>query len=354
MNTGTVKAFVYLVIFGIITSLLTYVLAVTIKNGSVGSTISYQAQFSDSTGLLVGDDVRISGVRVGQVTGVKLVTDPRDKTHRVSQVKFGLDKTIPLHRSVKAVLRYRNLVGQRYLDLQETPGSDAVYRKNQIIGLDHTQDALDLTTLFDGFRPLFTALSPADTNKVAYEVIRTLQGEGGTINSLLASTASLSSSIAQQDAAIGSLVSNLTSVLTTVDDRSGQLQDLIIQLQQLVTGLAGDRGAIAASLGNVNLLTVSTTRLLQSIRPSLPTDLAQLSAVTNTLATTSITVNGHRVNQLDEFLQRFPSKLNSIVRTATYGSWFNFYLCDSDVKLGINADVRLHNTNSAICGTGNG
>lgn len=354
MKPNTMRAAVYLVIFGLITTFLTYVLAVTIENGSVGSTTAYKAQFTDATGVLSGDDVRIAGVRVGQISSVKLVPDPRDRTHRVAQVSFGLAKTIPLHRSVKAVLRYRNLVGQRYLDLQETPGGDATYAKNEIIGLDHTQDALDLTTLFDGFRPLFTALTPNDQNKVAYEVIRTLQGEGGTIDALLGSTASLSTTIASQDAAIGSLISNLTSVLTTVDDRSGQLRDLIDQLQQLVTGLAGDKDAIASSLTNVNQLTVSTTKLLQAIRPALPTDLSQLSAVANTLATTTTTVNGQKVNQLDEFLQRFPNKLNSIIRTATYGSWFNFYLCDSDIKVGVNADVFVHSTNSSVCGTGNG
>lgn len=311
-----------------------------------------QAVFTDATGVLAGDDVRVAGVRVGQIKGVKV-----DKDKATGQtdalVSFGLDKSIPLHASAHATLRYRNLVGQRYLEIEEAPGSDRVLPKNSVLPLAQTTPALDLTVLFDGFKPLFTALSPDDVNKVSYEVIRTLQGEGGTIDSLLGSTASLSTSIAQQDAAIGSLISNLTSVLGTVDERDGQLTNLIDQLQRLTTGLAGDRDAIASSLGNVNALAVSTSTLIANIRPELPTDLAQLSAVTRTLATTSVTVNGKRQNQLDEFLRRFPTKLNTITRTATYGSFFNFYLCDANVDLGLPFNAQLHSTNTAVCGSGN-
>lgn len=352
MTGKTLRASIYLAIFAVITLLLTYVLAVTIENGSVGNTVAYQAQFTDATGLLPGDDVRIAGVRVGQVQGVSVRADPRDASHRIALVRFNLARTIPLHRSVQAVLRYRNLVGQRYLDLQESPGSDAVFPRGATIPLAQTKPALDLTVLFDGFKPLFSALTPNDVNKVAYEVIRTLQGEGGTIDALLTSTASLSNSVADQDAAIGSLITNLSGVLGTVDDRDNQLKNLIDNLQALVTGLAGDRDAIAASLSHVNDLTTSTTRLLAAIRPELPTDLQQLSGLANTLGTTTTAVNGQQVNQLDEFLRRFPTKINAITRTATYGSWFNFYLCDADINLGGGANVKLHSTNTAICGAG--
>lgn len=362
MNGATLRSAIYLAIFAVVTLFLTFVLAVTITNGSVGSTVSYRAQISDTTGLLSGDDVRIAGVRVGQVGSIRLTRNcPRSATDPTtvpacSMVTFGLDKSIPLHVSARILVHYRNLVGQRYLDIVESPGTDAVVAKNGLVYLDHTAPALDLTTLFDGFRPLFAALDPEDVNRVAYEVVASLQGEGGTIDSLLANTASLSTAIASQDAAIGSLISNLTGVLATVDQRDGELTTLIDQLQRLVTGLAGDRDAIAASLSNVNALAVSTTTLLASIRPELPTDLSQLSGLTNTLATTSVSVNGTTQNQLDEFLNRFPSKLTIITRTATYGSFFNFYLCHADIALGQVAgqalNASLQSTNSTICGTG--
>jgi phospholipid/cholesterol/gamma-HCH transport system substrate-binding protein len=355
-NAATYRATAYLSVFAVVTVFLTYVLAVTITNGSVGSTITYRAQFTDATGLLPGDDVRIAGVRVGQVHSVHIAHNCKaDGTTYPScaQVSFGLQKAFPLHTSAHAALRYRNLVGQRYLEILDAPGADATAVKNYLLPISQTTPALDLTTLFDGFRPLFAALDPQQVNQLAYEVVRTLQGEGGTLDTLLASTATLSTTVASQDAAIGSLIANLTGVLGTVDQRRTELTDLVDQLQRLVTGLAGDRDVIASSLSNVDKLATSATQLIEAIRPSLPTDLEQLSAVTNTLATSTSTLYGPRQNQLDAFLQHIPAKLNTLTRTASYGSFFNFYLCTADLTLaGLPTAIQFQSTNTNACVAG--
>lgn len=333
----TIRSLVKLCIFMVITALLTFVLGVTIANGGIGSgATTYRADFTDVTSLLPGDDVRIAGVRVGQVTGIKLVD--RD----VAQVTFVVQKGVHLLASTQADVRFKNLVGQRYIELVDAPGSDTPLPPNGLIPLSQTQPAVDLTLLFNGFKPLFQALTPQDVNAFAYEVVQTLQGEGGTVDQLISNTASLTNTLADRDAVIGAVIDNLNAVLATVDQRDQGLSELIIQLQRLVTGLAGDRTAIADSLGNINSLAVSTTQLLQDIRPPLPLDLTSLSGIGNTLATTVLTQAGPNV--LDNFLHYFPAKLNSIIRTATYGSWFNFYLCDADFFAnGRYSPLRLHN-----------
>ena len=363
MRGNTFRSALYLAIFAVITVALTYVLAVTITNGSVGSTQTYRAAFTDTTGLLAGDDVRVAGVRAGQIKSVKLVlptskdaadcrpAKPTTTSYPTtcSLVTFGLDKSIPLAADAVAALKYRNLVGQRYVDIEETPGAVHVLAKNALLPIDQTQPALDLTVLFDGFKPLFQGLDPEATNKISYEIVAALQGEGGTLESLLADTGQLSTTIAAQDAAIGSLITNLSGVLGTVDQRDDELTNLISQLQRLTTGLAGDRDAIASSLSNVNLLATSTTQLLSSIRPYLPTDLNELSGVANTLATTMVTgADGKKQNQLDQFLNNFPSKITTITRTATYGGYFNFYLCQANVTLG-SSTVHVTNNNAKAC-----
>jgi phospholipid/cholesterol/gamma-HCH transport system substrate-binding protein len=210
----------------------------------------------------------------------------------------------------------------------EAPGNGQALRPGGWLPMAQTRPALDLTALFNGFRPLFQGLDPTATNRFAYEIVRTLQGEGGTFDQLLANTSSLTNTIANQDAAVGALIDNLNVVLATVDARSQGLGELIDQLQRLVTGLASNRQTIAAALGNVNLLTVKTASLLQGIRPPLPADLGSLSGLAHTLATTRYP---DRRVILAEFLRWMPWKLNTIIRTATYGSFFNFWLCNADV-----------------------
>ncbi|MFL6140047.1 MAG: MCE family protein [Frankiaceae bacterium] len=333
---------VKLAVFAVVTIAATGLLAMTIGNISFAPTHHYQAELTDATGVLPGDDVRIAGVRVGQIDKVTLVHD------RYAMVRFSVDTDYRLSRSTIAQLRYRNLVGQRYLVLVDAAGSGAVLPPGATIGLDRTRPALDLTTLFNGFKPLFAALSPAETNKLSMEIIRTLQGEGGTVDSLLATTASLTGAIADRDAVVGRVVGNLNAVLATVDQRDQQLSDLVFQLQRLVSGLAADRGTIADAIDGIGDLTDSTSGLLADVRPSLKPDIGRLGRVAGTLASTR---NAQGQNVLDEYLHRIPKKLNTILRTATYGSWFNFYLCDFEVEAQGKVIAHSH-TDVPSCGGG--
>ena len=322
LNRGTIRHFVYLVIFAVITTVVTGILALTISNSGIGGSYrTYRANFTDVTDLLDGNDVRIAGVRVGQVQSIQLMHD------RYAQVTFTVQSNIPIYKSATATIRFLNLVGERYLEVSEGAGGGQLLHNNGLIPLSRTSPALNLTTLFNGFKPLFQALNPQDVNTLAADVVATLQGESGGLDHLMANTASLTTSIANRDAVIGQVIDNLNAVLDTVVRHDRGLNGLIVQLQRLVSGLAADRGTIAGSLGNINGLAVSTTRLLQAIRPNLPADLSGLNSLATALADTR---NPDGRNTLDETLQELPDKINAIIRTATYGSFFNFYLCDAD------------------------
>ena len=159
--------------------------------------------------------------------------------------------------------------GERYLALTQGVGDSAALEDGATIGLERTQSALDLTVLFNGFKPLFAALSPKDVNEFSAEIIAVLQGEGGNINSLLAKTASLTSTLADRDAVIGRTIGNLNAVLATVDEHDAALKSLIDQARRFVSGLAADRATIGAS-ANINSVTAETADLLKVTRPGDP------------------------------------------------------------------------------------
>ena len=99
--------------------------------------------------------------------------------------------------------------------------------------MERTSPALDLTVLFNGFKPLFSALTPADVNQLSMQLIQVFQGEGGTIENLLDSTASVTNTLAARDDLVSDLIANLNTTLETVGDRDEQLSDLIIQFRTL-------------------------------------------------------------------------------------------------------------------------
>ncbi len=343
MRGSTLASLVKLSIFTVVTLIVTALLGFTISNVQFRSTHTYRAMFTDATSLLSGDDVRIAGVPVGQVTHVEIAD------RKYAKVTFTVSDGVRLTDGVRAHLRFRNLVGQRYLELEPGTGSGTPLRPGSLIPLSHTTPALDLTALFNGFRPLFQALTPDQVNKLSYEIVQTLQGTGPTVTDLVAHTASLTTAIADRDKVIGQVIDNLTTAVGTVDKNADGLDQLIVQLQRLVSGLAGDRQAIADSLSAISRSAGDTASLLEGIRPALPTDLSKLSEISKTLATTK---NDDGQNTLDEFLGRFPAKLNTIIRTATYGSWFNFYLCDMEGTFTQNGQTvstpNVHN-NVPVC-----
>ncbi len=317
----TTASLVKLIAFAVVTLLAFGVLVATIANVQLGEKSHYTAIFTDATGLQKGDDVRIAGVRVGKVTGIDVVSHAGR-----AEAKVGLEvlRSAALTQGTDAVIHYRNLIGQRFVALTQGTGAAAVLRSGATIPDSRTQPALDLDALFNGFKPLFSALSPKDVNELSGEIIQVLQGEGGSIDQLLAHTASLTSTLADRDAVIGRTITNLDTVLGTVQQRDGQLGDLVDQLSRFVSGLAQDRKVIGSSLTNINALADQTADLLVTARPPLKADIGQLhdlAALLNKPANTKV---------FKQFAQNLPVKLSTITRTATYGSFFNFYLCHFD------------------------
>ncbi|NEA34025.1 MCE family protein [Streptomyces sp. SID13031] len=329
---------VRLAIFVVVTTVATALLAITIGNISFNATTKYRAVFTDVVGLNKGDDIRIAGVRVGQVDKIAVYQD------KLAMITFSVDSDQVLDTSTRATMRYRNLVGNRYVALTEGVGGGSKMKANGIIDKDRTAPALDLSVLFNGFKPLFTALTPKDVNQFAFEVIKVLQGEGGTIESLLARTASLTTTLADSDQVIGDLITNLTSTLQIVSQRQQNFSQLLVNLQQFITGLSQDINPILGSLGSINSLNTKTAGLLQQTRVPLKADLDRLRQVSTTLDDTqAIWV---------KTLQNMPGKLETLTRTASYGSWFNFYLCgfDGNVTLPLGTRIPIsHDVNSARC-----
>jgi len=337
LDGKTTVDLVKLSVFMVITTIFTTLLVVTIGNFSFGSMQSYKAEFADATGLVKGDDIRIAGVKVGTVEDIEIENRTR------ALVTFKVDKDAKLTEATHAAIRYRNLVGQRYIALNQEVGNPATLQAGETIPVSRTQPALDLTVLFNGFKPLFEALSPADLNQLSFEIIQVFQGEGGSLESLLGHTASVTSTLAARDQIIGQLVDNLNDVLVHLGNRDDQLSDLIVSFRDLVGGLSKDRKPILNSLNSISELAVQTAGLVAGIRPAFVSDLKQLRRVAGTLDANKA--------EIDRALQVLPIKLTKVGRTAIYGSWFNFYLCQFQgrVIVGDQTIPVSYDTNSSRC-----
>ena len=305
-------------VFAVIGVLLTVIVYNTVARPLGGDSRTYQAAFTDASGLQGGDDVRIAGVRVGKVDAVTIDQDR-------AIVKFRVLRAHRVTTQTDLAVRYADLLGARYLELLD-PGDGAPPQPtDRVIATSRTTPALDLTQLFNGFKPLFDALSPAEVNTFTQELVAVLQGEGGTVTSLLSHLADLTTNLADRDQVLDRVVVNLNDVVGTVATHNADLANTINRFRELAGALAHDRTQIGDALGGADALAASLSGLLEQAQPTLHHDLARLMQVTATLA------NNH--DKLDTVVQRLPLVATAVMRSGDYGSWINVYVCNLSIDV---------------------
>ncbi|HKI42934.1 MAG TPA: MCE family protein [Mycobacterium sp.] len=279
----------------------------------------YKAVFSNVSGLEGGNFVRIAGVEVGKVKKISI----KDDTTVV--VEFTADPSVVLTEGNRAVIRWANLIGRRYLALVEGAGGVKRLNAGDTIPLERTQPALDLDTLIGGFHPLFRALDPDQVNALTGQLIEALQGQGVTIGSFLAHTAALTNTIADRDELIGQVITNLNTVLGSLSEHSGQFGKAVDSLSELVKGLAARKSDISNGVAYANAAAGTVADLLVQARPPLQNTVHQADRAA------TIMVADH--DYLDNLLNTLPDKYQVLERQGIYGSFFSFYLCDLVLKV---------------------
>ncbi len=280
---------------------------------------TYQAVFTDASRLESGNDVRIAGVPVGSVKGVELNDD------NSVNVTFDVNERYQLYTSTRALIRYENLVGDRYMEITSGPGELRKLPDGGTIGLQNTDPALDLDSLLGGLRPVLKGLDGDKLNEVTNAVIQALQGQGGALSQLLANTGSFTQRVADRYQVISDAIVHLNAVLGTVDEKSAEFDESVDQLQRLITGLAEGRDPIAEALPPLAAAENDLTEMLQNSRRPLQGVLENLRPLA-----TELDDRKEEVNRVIEPLAENYLRLQSL---GAYGAYFNIFYCAIRMKI---------------------
>lgn len=312
------------------TATLVRVLAFTVFAGlctlAVGMTfvnphprgIGYAGLFTDSSGLEVGSDVRMAGITVGQVTDVEVRPDNQ------VLIGFQLREDVVPRRDSRLRIRYKNLIGDRYLEVGPGIHDARPLPPGGVLPAGQTRPALSLDELFNGFAPLFEGLRPDQINQLSGSIIATFQGEGGSVDRLLDQVGSLTGTLADRDRVLTNLIDNLNGVLGTLDEHGEQLDETVSRLTTLVDGLAADRARIGRSVSGINDLAGSLARLLRETRPGLRDTVHHLGRVADQVNRDSA--------EVDELLRKVPGYHQVLGRLGAYSSAFQFFLCGAQLR----------------------
>jgi phospholipid/cholesterol/gamma-HCH transport system substrate-binding protein len=216
-------------------------LVVTIGNISFEPRTTYAADFTDVQGLLVNDDVKISGVTVGKVQGIEHLPGG------LARVRFAVREDVTIPEDSTLTIRWRNVLGLRFLYVE--PGGDG-----QPVAADHTfpteqtRSPADLGSLLQRMAPFIQALDPELQNQVLQAFSEALVGREDEVRSLIAQGAELTQTIAARDAEIESLLTNSATVLDAYARRAEQLQGLLESFAEVSDTLSGRNDELEAAI----------------------------------------------------------------------------------------------------------
>ena len=306
-------------VFMVVMLMLTAALFAIFGQYRGGDPNGYTAVFDDVSSLKAGDSVRVAGVRVGTIDSVELQPD------NTVLVGFGAERDIVLTSGTKAAVRYLNLVGDRYLELLDSPGQARIQPPGSVIPADRTEAALDLDLLLGGLKPVVQGLNPQAVNALTNSLIQILQGQEGNVESLFSRTSAFTGALADNSATVQQLIDNLNAVLGTISADGDKFSAAVDRLENLVTGLAADRDPIGTAITALDNGSASLTDLLVAARAPLAGTVGELARLAPLLEQDKET--------LDLALQKAPKNYRKLVRLGSYGSWINQYLCGMSVRV---------------------
>ncbi|ORB86141.1 mammalian cell entry protein [Mycobacterium kansasii] len=318
MRENLPAAIVRLTVFMVVCTLGLVAMLAIFADLRFGDEKPYRAHFSNVSGLESGNFVRIAGVEVGQVQHISIQDDG------TAIVEFGADSSVVLTVGTTAVIRYQNLIGGRYLALEEGTGGRRL-QPGDTIPLVQTSPALDLDALIGGFRPLFHALDPDQINALSTELIKAFQGEGATISSFLARTAALTNMLADRGQLIGQVIVNLNAVLGSLGDQSTQFTTAVDSLSRLLATLSDNKQVIGTGIAYADAAAGSIADLLAQGRAPLANILHQSERIADLIQADH--------DYFDNLLNTLPDAYQMLNRQGLYGDFFSFYMCDLLLKL---------------------
>jgi phospholipid/cholesterol/gamma-HCH transport system substrate-binding protein len=305
-------------VFLVVCAFFTFAMFAVFANLRFSAEKAYRAVFSNVTGLEEGQFVRIAGVEVGKVdhisVGATAVT-----------VQFTADDSVVLTDGSRAVIRYDDLIGGRYLSLEEGAGGTHALRPGDTIPLQNTSPALDLDALIGGFRPLFRALDPDQVNALSGQLISAFEGQGATVSSFFQNTAALTNTLADRNQLIGDVIANLKIVTGSLADQNSQFAKAVESLSALMKTLSDRKTDISNSIAYTDAASASIADLLSAARPPLQNVVHETDRVAGAVVADK--------DYMNSLLKTLPEKYQMLSRFGLYGDFFNFYLCDAVLKV---------------------
>ncbi len=254
---------------------------VVLRSG--GGTRTVRAELVRAVGLYEGSDVRILGVKVGEVTGV---TPQGDRV--VVELEYDDEYKVPA--DAKAVVVAPSVVSDRYVQLTPVYDGGPALADDARIGLEQTAVPVELDRIFSSLNDLNVALGPEGANKngalsrLLAVGADNLEGEGKNINRTVGDFSTAISTLADGKEDLFGTVRNLQVFTTALASSDGQVRAFNSDLASVADQLAAEREELALALKHLAVALSEVASFVKANRANLTADIEGLADITGTLA----------------------------------------------------------------------
>ncbi len=302
-----------LTVFTVFTIIVTFWLASIIgKLSPFKETYQISARFTDATGILNGDPVKIAGVPVGKVTSFKVVDGE-------ALVDMEIEGDVEVPRNSFFDIKFLNLLGQRVVNIRpaEVPGT-TVYADGDEVPITQTSPALDLSVVFNNLRPLIQSTNPEDINTVARTVLEVFKGKEDVLAGILGNLGNLSETLAARDGRLSRLVQDLDELTQILNQRSGNIRTGLRKFTEFMEALADVTPRIERVVDQLNSASVKFGGVVSRNRSNLDQELSDLK--------TLLDIVNEELGPLDRIAKHLKEVLLASARSQGYGRWWNLYV----------------------------
>jgi phospholipid/cholesterol/gamma-HCH transport system substrate-binding protein len=275
----------------------------------IGGGDTYYAEFEESGGLKVNDEVRVAGVRVGKVNSIE-IEDGKVK------VGFQIKTDAEFGDETRAAIKVKTILGSMFLSVE--PGGEGQLEEKETIPVERTSSPFDVVDAFEG---LAETSADIDTDQLAASLTTLADLTRNTpeeFRAALDGVSALSEVVASRDDEINRLLESLRRVSTVLDARDEDIIGLMRDADILFRALLERRAAIHNILVSTVTLSEELTALVRQSRADLKPALRHLESV--------LAVVNKNEDNLDRSLELMAPFYRVFANVFGNGPWWDTYI----------------------------
>lgn len=307
--------------------------AFVVVNRTLFAPSTVRAIFTTATAIYPGDDVRVSGVKVGTIAAI----EPRGAT---VEMTMHIDRGVDIPADAGAVIVSQSLVDSRYVQL--TPayrGDGPTMADDTVIPLERTAIPVEWDQIKTQLTRLATELGPdgdqtsGPAGRFIDSAADALAGNGDKLRQVLSQLSGVGRILADGSGDIASTIENLQTFVTALRDSNVQIVQFQNRLATLTSVLSDSRSDLDAALSNLSIAVGEVQRFVSANRDKAAEQVGRLADVTQNL------VNNR--GELEELLHVFPTSL---------ANFYNIYNPDTGTEAGVFVLNNFSNPIEFVCG----